>query len=622
MTLAAKNLVFLDLRGNNLNIPPEILSRTDSPFTIINAYLQVWKKPINEAKILLVGQGGVGKTSLVKRLIDHSFDHEEDPTQGINIRDWSVEIESQNIKLNIWDFGGQEMMHATHQFFLTKRSLYLLVLDARLGEVANRIEYWLKIIQNYGGNSPIIIVVNKIDQYLMQLDTRGLKGKYRNLKEIIPTSCARNLGIDDLRTKIFEQISQLEHIHDPVPLSWLAVKKHLEEITQDLFSYEQYQNKCIEQGITDKGSQKDLINFLHDLGVVLNFRKPRLENLNIVNPNWVTDAVYKIITDNLLMTQYGGILEVSELNRILNTEKYPPTKQLYIIDLMKEFELCFDIEPDQRFLIPDLLPRAGKELFTEDWEDSFNFQYHYDVLPTSIISRFIVRMHRMSKDLWREGVLLINDDIKAVVKTNKDKQPEKEADKIIISVKSVKGKEQACRTLLKDIRKNLESIHESFPGIKVKRVVPLIPSMIPPKKRRKIPFSETNSEIVLDYQDLVMLRKMGETEKPIPEWGIKVSIAKLLGNIDERDGIDWSLIWSNLVQVAPFITAIGGLLTGLAALLALFLKTSPNPPKPSSPTPTSPPTSSPSPTQTPNTKSNKAPISSLSPSPTPPTTKP
>ena len=41
-------------------------------------------------------------------------------------------------------------MHATHQFFLTKRSLYLLVLDSRLTQEENRVEYWLKIIQSFG----------------------------------------------------------------------------------------------------------------------------------------------------------------------------------------------------------------------------------------------------------------------------------------------------------------------------------------------------------------------------------------------------------------------------------------------------------------------------------------
>ena len=54
-------------------------------------------------------------------------------------------------------------MHATHQFFLTKRSLYLLVLDARLTQEENRVEYWLKIIQSFGGESPVLIVGNKGD---------------------------------------------------------------------------------------------------------------------------------------------------------------------------------------------------------------------------------------------------------------------------------------------------------------------------------------------------------------------------------------------------------------------------------------------------------------------------
>lgn len=54
-------------------------------------------------------------------------------------------------------------MHATHQFFLTKRSLYLLVLDARSSEEQNRLEYWLKIIGSFGGESPVIVVGNKLD---------------------------------------------------------------------------------------------------------------------------------------------------------------------------------------------------------------------------------------------------------------------------------------------------------------------------------------------------------------------------------------------------------------------------------------------------------------------------
>ncbi len=89
------------------------------------------KRPLNEAKVILVGQGAVGKTSLVKRLMTDEFDPEEHKTEGIDIKRWGVKVGRQEVQLNVWDFGGQEIMHATHQFFLTKRSLYLLVLDSR-----------------------------------------------------------------------------------------------------------------------------------------------------------------------------------------------------------------------------------------------------------------------------------------------------------------------------------------------------------------------------------------------------------------------------------------------------------------------------------------------------------
>jgi len=88
--------------------------------------------------MLLVGQGGVGKTSLVHCLIHNNpRDPNELPTEGINTDDWDVQGRKstdgkfERINVHVWDFGGQEIMHATHQFFLTRRSHYLLVIDAR-----------------------------------------------------------------------------------------------------------------------------------------------------------------------------------------------------------------------------------------------------------------------------------------------------------------------------------------------------------------------------------------------------------------------------------------------------------------------------------------------------------
>ncbi|MCP4155921.1 MAG: hypothetical protein GY757_49810 [bacterium] len=83
---------------------------------------------------------------LVKRLPGHQWDEQEPQTHGINIQPWNIKPDDKEIKINLWDFGGQEIMHATHQFFLSKRSLYILVLDGRKDEKTTRSRQplWLK----------------------------------------------------------------------------------------------------------------------------------------------------------------------------------------------------------------------------------------------------------------------------------------------------------------------------------------------------------------------------------------------------------------------------------------------------------------------------------------------
>ncbi len=172
-------LLHLDVSNcPRLNLPPEIVAKVDPPQEILDYYFRSRTqaaRPLNEAKVLVVGEAEVGKTSLIKQLLEiGEFDPNEDQTHGIVTHRWDLPLDARTVRLNVWDFGGQEIMHATHQFFLTKRSLYLLVLDSRQNERQSRIEYWLKLIHSFGEDSPVIVVCNKCDQQLMQLDWKGL----------------------------------------------------------------------------------------------------------------------------------------------------------------------------------------------------------------------------------------------------------------------------------------------------------------------------------------------------------------------------------------------------------------------------------------------------------------
>ena len=521
-----QNLQELYLHDNPLPLPPEILGPTwkevalnkatpAQPQTIIRYYLQKEQHPLNEAKMLLLGQGSVGKTSLVNQILTGKYNPQENKTDGINIQQWKVKRvgegkeEEGAVQVNIWDFGGQEIMHSTHQFFLTERSLYLVVLDCRQGEEENGLEYWLKLVDSFGGKSPVLIIGNKVDQHSLDLDQRGLQRKYPRIKGFVETSCAQGTGIDNLKKRITEEINQLEHVGDLLPQSWFKVKTQLEALEQDYISYDQYMTLCQEQQVEDQDSQRVLVRFLHDLGVVVNFQEDqRLQDTNVLKPEWVTNGVYKILNYRDLIIEHKGILKLSLLEKILDNNRYPRHKHAFLVKLMEKFELCFPLgDRTKQYLIPDLLPK--EEVDTGNWDNALTFEYHYGVLPSSIFSRFMVRVHEQisQKTYWRTGVVLQYEDCRALVRSDREDKT------ITIDITGVKNRR---RGFLSSLRLQFDTIHRSFKGLEVTPKVRL------PK----------HPNILIPYQDLLSAEKAGEKTYFVGELGKKVELKPLLDGFE------------------------------------------------------------------------------------------
>jgi len=550
--LKLQKLKHLDLRHNRLNIPPEILESVREPQKILNYFsniaaaevdvekisqevfegiknlnelkivgkLQVQLgRPINEIKLLIVGQGSVGKTSLVQRILHNTYDPNQTKTEGISIGQWTVsgkpqvvENKTSSIKLNIWDFGGQEIMHATHQFFLTKRSLYVLVLDSRLTQEENRVEYWLKIIQSFGGESPVLIVGNKTDQHPLDIDRTGLQKKYPNIVGILETSAATGAGIEALKAEIAKQVDTLPHVRDLLPETWFKVKSKLEELGRDknFITQDEYLSLCRENDIADDTSQRTLIGFLHDLGVVLHFQDDRrLAELGILNPQWVTNGVYKILNEKALFTKKGE-LSLHLLDEILKKPEYPQNKRLFIVEMMRKFELCYEINRDM-FLVPDLLPKDEPEI---KFGGIPAFEYSYPVLPSSIITRFIVRMNQKIDQglVWRTGVLLKIANNRALVKADIEDR------KITIAIDGV---EYTRRDALSAIRYQLDEIHESIKGLN-------------PEKR--IPIPEAPNAEPLKYDYLLMLERAGQETYLVQDGSrlVPINVRQILSGVESE----------------------------------------------------------------------------------------
>jgi small GTP-binding protein len=508
----------LNLSVNQLNnLPPELRYRD---WQAILAYYRdlARRRQLNEAKVLIVGQPAAGKTSLVKRLVNNDFDSNEAMTEGINVQRWPFRLSDKRaVQLNIWDFGGQEIMHATHQFFLTKRSLYIILIDAREGEDNGKLEYWLKTAQKFGDNAPVLVVVNKIDIHPLHLNRRVLQDKYPMIQEFLEISCKDSRGIAQLKNIIREQLTELKHVDDELPETWFNVKQSLEKQDADYLPYQAFEGLCKQKEVS-KESQETLVQLLHDLGTVICFYKDwRLQDTHILNPNWVTTGVYKIVMDRDLI-EAKGVLNTSELHRILPQGRYPIDRHRFIIEMMRKFELCFAFDDDQdTLLIPDLFPKdvpTAIELKSE----GLLFNYQYDLLPSSIISRFIVRMKAYLQEglYWRSGVKLVSldKDNQALVRADSEQK------KIYITVT---GKEQGRQYLLQTIRAELQEINKSIPNLQITELIPLLEY-----GGKELEYGGKEVE----YQWLVALQRKGH-KTCIPQGVLEeVSIDNLLAGIE------------------------------------------------------------------------------------------
>jgi internalin A len=504
-----QNLTTLDLGENPLKQPPpEIVKQGIEAIRSYFESLEGDKQALNEVKVLLVGDGGAGKTSVVKQLSGEEFDKNESQTHGINIRDWNVEENGIRINVHFWDFGGQEIMHATHQFFLSKRSLYILVLDGRKEE---KTEYWLKHIESFGGGSPILVVLNKMDENPgFDLNRKFLKEKYKGIRGFYPVSCANGAGIENFSRNLSAALATVEILETSWAKSWFNVKTHLEKITKDFISYSEYKAFCASENITEKSAQDTLVEYLNDLGVILHFEELELLDTHVLNPRWVTNAVYKIINSEKLAL-CNGVLRMNYLNEILKKKgdgdyHYPPEKYSYIIDLMKKFELCFEID-GRTVLIPDLLEVQEPE-FDFGYDTSLKFLIEYDFLPKSVMPRFIVKMHKDIKEnlRWRTGVVLEDQAFHSTAVIKADERDEK----IYIYVNGEQKRDYFAVILF-----TFREINRSFEKLKAIEKVPM----------------PGEPEITVSYEHLIRLEKMGIDEY-IPDGSEKkYNVKDLLGTI-------------------------------------------------------------------------------------------
>ena len=425
--------------------------------------------------MIFIGESNYGKTHLIEFLREGEIKREIRTTHGIERSQFSIPYKDKDIRLNIWDLGGQEFMRSTHQFFFSERTLYVLVTLAR--RERNELNHWLKLANQLGNKAPVLVVINKIDADPHDLDRKGLERDYPNIIGFVRTSiydckdCKAADMLKLLKNMIISTVSDkniMPGVFEQRPPEWFTVKKELEKLEEkgtDFITYEEYENLEFIRSLPEE-ERKSNLKLLSMIGAVVSYvDDPRLIDTNVINPQWIMDGVYAIINDPQVKDKSKGRLHIDDLDRILPKNKFPKSRHAYLLELMQKFNLCYAAK-DQRdvYFIPDLFVDVEPE-FEWDSSKSMHFRYNYDDFqPNTFMTRFIVEMHQdiQFEKRWRSGVFISNGSCQAKVYQTFRKN--------FIHVEVIGNKGEG-RSYLYSIRETFRKLHKPFPQMNVKQEV-------------------------------------------------------------------------------------------------------------------------------------------------------
>jgi internalin A len=473
-----KNLEQIRLEGNPIeNVPHEIIAQGAEA---IRSYLVQLENQdhdyLFEAKLLILGEPGAGKTSLTWKLNDPhcALPEEEDSTKGIDVQQYHFPVsytefpdaisqgQERNFCLNIWDFGGQEIYKATHRFFLSNRALYILVSDTRKEDTD--FNYWLHIVEMFGGKSPLLIVLNEKLGRVRAIDTVGLSGRFTNINQVLEVDLAASntQRLETIKSFVKLLAVRLSHVGSRVPANWTAVREAIVADSRDIISVHEYISLCKAYGIDSPTDALVLSQYFHDIGVFLHFQKdPILKHSLFLKPTWATNAVYKVL-DHELLIQQNGRFSKEDAAAIWHEEEYLFVRD-ELLRLMQNFLLTYEVSETEGYIVPDKLP-ANTPSYKWDNLNNLTFIFEYEsFMPKGLLTQFIVRMHRHITDhnlVWRKGVILSRQETLAEIIETYDSRT--------IRIRISGKHKRDFMTLVVD---QIEDINKQY-KLKIKRLIP------------------------------------------------------------------------------------------------------------------------------------------------------
>ncbi|MER7503003.1 COR domain-containing protein [Nonomuraea pusilla] len=410
------------LEGNDLVSPPKEICASGT--VAVLAFLRALARGGEEqwsSKMLVVGEAAVGKTTVTKALCGLAYDPSEPQTHGVHVDPLDLrhpEHPDVSMRLNLWDFGGQLEYRATQRFYLTDRSLFLLVWNSRRGwRVGGQVEEWLQAITNVAPSSPIVIVATHCTESVADLDEADLRRRYPRITNILRVDCQDGTGIAELREEIRRRAADLPLMGRRWPATWAGGARRLAAEPGRYITTHRAELLMAEAGMDDPVERRALLNALHDRGQILHFANdPELRYTVVLEPTWV-DALITRVLDSQEVVDRGGLLSRAhraELWRDLDDPGLGET----LTALMERFDLAYRTDApgqDDVALVVERLPAGAPAELPVTWRQALDvpgatelrITYKLSSRQAGIPSWFIAREHRFTTGVaWARGVLL------------------------------------------------------------------------------------------------------------------------------------------------------------------------------------------------------------------------
>ncbi|CDW57505.1 leucine rich repeat serine:threonine protein [Trichuris trichiura] len=434
----------LNLTGLNLAEPLNDLFDSKKCKTIdiigyLKSILEEYSKPYARLKLMIVGVQGIGKTSLLEQLraegtvpkrrssegwarrmgsksvSQKTATGRNISTVGVDVNEWTYQPRRQKGRVRVpitfrtWDFGGQREYYATHQYFLSKRSIYLVVWrltdgDSGIAEFAQ----WLINIQARAPNSPVIIVGTHLDAVnsnrkifpplYVETMQKVIRERFinisdadkRGLPRVIESLAVSSVTRENMRTLcdvIYKAATELRSpgskvalIEQQVPSAYIALEEIVVKLAAErkaagrepVMNAEVFRTtvqaqmqKHFGRSFRDSRELNQAVVFLHENGVMLHYDDVTLKDLYFLDPQWLCDILAHVITIREINPfAKGGVMRMDDLKILFKATKLSASSlRSYALNLLQKFEVALTWD-NQTLLIPSLLPdeyqlRAG-----------------------------------------------------------------------------------------------------------------------------------------------------------------------------------------------------------------------------------------------------------------------